>query len=244
MSNVAADQIAPINKDLANLLKRVNTIYIITGGKTPNKKNKNISDSTKIQLKLDNINKIKDIFDKNIYTPDSRTYIQLKYQLKNELLDVAQLLQSSKDIDPSIISEAQQHIPKQHTPKNLGITTDDLISGKMTNMKQEEITEHHQIMLNEIDNEEKVQDEIIDNISNLVQDLLKYAHNIGDEIQTQNQIIDDVIQKTDNVTIKIEGANERLLIINKINNNSSKYISYIICLIILGVLLYVFSKYI
>jgi hypothetical protein len=120
------------------------------------------------------------------------------------------------------------------TDYHIGPSTTDVISGSYNPKRQERITgQQHQTMI-EIKEEEKVQDEILDAIGVKIEEVKHIALTIGDNVQAQNEVLNNLNGKTEIVTGKLERANDRMHDIQKkISSNSGKLCSYIVCLVIL-----------
>lgn len=249
------NQINAINPELAKLINKVEVIYLVTGGKSvDNKITKNLSNYDKIKqelkIQINNIIGIQERLDSGLYNSDSREYIGMKNTLRTEhkilsknILIFRDKIKDNREPDEieeqnEIITQVNQILPKYKN--NLSSdeyktnTIDDLISGALMGKNQEVITTAQQEMMNEIDNESKIQDKILDDASNTLEDLKYLSYNIKDTITAQNVIIEIALDKTDKTSNVLSNTTDRTKgLLKKLNSNSSKICSYIICIVIL-----------
>ena len=146
-----------------------------------------------------------------------------------------------------LLADARTIIPTIAQPKEtkIGYTTDDMISGKYKEKKQEPLTEQHQVVLTEIHDEEKKQDAILTDMSNALDGLQHVAITIKDTLDVQNVILEDATAKTEKVTEHLENANDRMVNLHKkLNSKSGKLCTYIICIVILlGLLSVLYNQF-
>lgn len=120
------------------------------------------------------------------------------------------------------------------TDYHVGPLTTDVISGRYNPKRQEIITGQQQQIIVDIKEEENIQDKILDEIGVKIEEVKHIALTIGDNVQAQNEILDNLNGKTEVVTGKLERVNDRMHDIHKkINSCSGKICSYIVCTVIL-----------
>jgi hypothetical protein len=251
------NQINGVNPELAQLLGKVEVIHLVTGGtvvKKPHGKKQSKYSITKqeIRAKISNIEGIQERLESGLYSQDSKEYIGMKNTLRGEYTqlsnDIVKFTDLSKDnTEPKEVEEQQEIISqvKNIIPKYKQITirdektyptntVDDLMSGKLAKRNQEAITSAQHQMLTEIDDETKIQDDVLNSISISLEDLKNLANTINDTVSTQNEILKNTIEKTDHTTIIISDAADRTKdLVKKINSKSGKICTYIVCVVIL-----------
>jgi hypothetical protein len=262
------NEINVVNPELANLISKAEVIHLITGGKIVNRSDKKKLSNYKmlkeeIKAKIDNINNINERLESGLYDKDSRDYISMKNTLRSEYTLLSDSLdkfknesKKSKNSDPIEVKEQEEIyiqvkniIPKHRQsiqnkdhegPIN---TIEDLLSGKLTRQKQEQITSSQQEIIIEIDNETKIQDDILDIMSKNVENLDYLAKSINDTVQTQNEIIENTIAKTKNADTMVSNVGIKTKnLVKKINSKSSKICTYIICIaILLALVLFLYN---
>lgn len=251
------NEINAVNPELASLINKVEVIHLVTGGKVVKKvhgKKQSKYDTIKqeIKAKIYNITGIQERLESGLYSTDSRDYIAMKNTLRGEYTqlsdDIVKFTNQSKDnTDPEEIEEQQEIIAqvKNIIPKYKQITAqddytgpsntvDDLLSGKLARQKQEAITGAQQEMLTEINNETKIQDDILDDMSRSLEDLRQLANTINDTVSAQNVILDVAIDKAEHTTVMVTNAADRTKdLVKKINSKSGKLCTYVVCIVIL-----------
>jgi hypothetical protein len=249
-----------INYELNVLLNKVKTIYIITGGeKYKEDEFHKLSkyDQKKVKLNL-RIRNIEDLQNTLVESKDNLSIesIRLKNSLRYELMDLKKdicefsddkIYHEIKDDEEikQTIEYAIKLLSVSPSKKDIidsncfTISIDDVISGKYNGneLSRESITCSQQIVINEIDEEKKIQDNILDQMECNLQTLYNTTTQIHDEIKFQNEILTDTIQKTDTTNLQLENTNDNMSRIQKkINSKSGKLCSYIICTVILLIL--------
>ena len=84
----------------------------------------------------------------------------------------------------------------------------------------------------------KEQDDLLDGLSGALDGLMATTRGINDELDLQNAMLEELETKVDKTQSTLDGVNSRMDDALKIvNSKSSKFCSYVICLIVLlGVL--------
>jgi hypothetical protein len=90
------------------------------------------------------------------------------------------------------------------------MTADEVISGAARNVRREKVTAAQQQVLLEINEEQKVQDELLDMMSGTLENLKQLAHTIHDEVEMQNKVLDDTIEKVDKTSQQLDRVNDRM----------------------------------
>jgi hypothetical protein len=90
------------------------------------------------------------------------------------------------------------------------MTADEVISGAAKNVRREKVTAAQQQVLVEINEEQKAQDELLDMMSGSLENLKQLAHTIRDEVEMQNKVLDDTIDKVDKTSQQLERVNDRM----------------------------------
>ena len=251
------NQINVVNPELAKLINKAEVIRLVTGGKVVKKSNgRKISKYTtikeEIKAKIYNITNIQERLGSELYSADSRDYIALKNTLRGEYTQLSHDIvkftdQSKNNTDPGELEEQKEivaqvknilpkykQIVKQNEYHDVSNTVDNLLSGKLGRQKQEVITDAQQEMLNEIDNETKNQDDILDEMSKSLEDLKHLANTINDTVSAQNVILEVAIDKAEHTTTTVTNvAGKTGDLLKKINSKSGILCGYIICIIIL-----------
>ena len=91
-----------------------------------------------------------------------------------------------------------------------GTTLHAFMSGATRKQRQEEITGEHKMMMEGILEEEKVQDDILVEMSVALDQLKRVAVDIGDALEASNRILDDATEKVDKTAEKLDSANARM----------------------------------
>jgi hypothetical protein len=292
------NQISKVNPELSTLLSKVEVIYLSTGGKVKKQLFEKKSDGyslvkNDINLKISNVDKIKDYLDSGIYPVDSKEYIGMKNALRDnysglkkdveKLIELSKKKKKSKKVKGNQINgkikvnetnesnesnESNEQTEEQTETKelvelitrvnnilpahrkiadNVGktnfSTTDDLLSGALTNKRSEKITQLQQEIIVEINGEQQEQDKLLDLMSKSLENLTNLSNEISTTLQTQNLLIEDTIGKTDLTNNQVEKLNVSTEgIFKKINSSSAKLFTYIFCLSILSVLVIIAIK--
>lgn len=246
-----------MSAELESLVRKVKVIHTVTGGtEKPSQRKKTTIDSMQHDL-VDHLRNAEELEEKMKLEPDkSYSQIRFKHQLRAErhaiaknIQDLDAFLKKTKKVDDtvrqnvmSIISQAKEQLPidPQHYAAK-GTTLDELIAGKYT--KREQTTYAQQKQIDEIHDEHKIQDQLLDEMEKAAETLKRTAENIGDELQKSNVIINNALSKTTSANVKIEKVIERTDYIHKqIKSRSGKICMYLICVSFLAILLYIFMK--
>lgn len=103
---------------------------------------------------------------------------------------------------------------------------------------KEELTSDHKIMIQNINNETKTQDNILAEIEIGVDELYRKALDIGDELQLQEKMLSDLDKKTDKTENNIDATNNRLNRISiEVNTNPMRFCCGAIIIVILLVIM-------
>lgn len=120
------------------------------------------------------------------------------------------------------------------------LTREQLESGKfrgagMRSAPEAALTTEQQAQLQAVRAEHAAQDAVLDEIDAGLDALKEMAEKIGEELQLQNRMIEDVGVKTDKAQDKLDAVNDRAKdVIRKMNDKSSRICLYLICFAILG----------
>ena len=92
-----------VNPELGGLIKRAETVHLITGGKQVSKqKSKKLPEYESLRLEInsrvENIQKLQENIDSGIYDKDSRNYIAMKNRLRGEYTDLASNVSKFKEV--------------------------------------------------------------------------------------------------------------------------------------------------
>lgn len=97
------------------------------------------------------------------------------------------------------------------------------------------LTSEQQLQLQAVRAEHAAQDAVLDEIDAGLDALKEMAEKIGEELQLQDRMIEDVGVKTDKAQDKLDAVNDRTKdVIRKMNDKSSRICLYLICFAILG----------
>ena len=109
---------------------------------------------------------------------------------------------------------------------------------------KETLTSEHLVQIEQIEDEYKMQNVILTELSTGLDSLHEIALQMNDELELQNEILMDLDKKTDKSQSKLYGVNERVQNVIKIfnGNQSSKICMYIVCLLLLLLIGYGFYK--
>lgn len=121
------------------------------------------------------------------------------------------------------------------------VTTDDLMGDgpiRGMNRRQEAVTSQQQVVIDSIHAEQKVQDDILDQMDSVLVGLKHQAQAMHDEVERQNKAIDDVLDKAEDTADQLDVVNIRMKeTLKKLNSKGTMFCAYITCfLILLGVL--------
>lgn len=120
------------------------------------------------------------------------------------------------------------------------MTREQLESGKyrgagMRAAPEAALTTEQQAQLQAVRAEHAAQDAVLDEIDAGLDALKDMAEKIGEELQLQDRMIEDVGVKTDKAQDKLDAVNERTKdVLRKMNDKSSRICLYLICFAILG----------
>jgi len=121
------------------------------------------------------------------------------------------------------------------------LTKEALISGTFAGagmkLEREALSGENQQQLEQIRAEVRDQDAILDEISAGLDDLKDAADKIGDELQAQEKMLEDLERKTDKTQAKMDKVNDKSKeALAMLNDKSTNCCIYLICLAILGAL--------
>jgi len=251
-------------KDLQKQINRVEAIRLITGGvKVEPKKPINYNDYYSIKAHIySNISYLDDL----TKLIDSKKFDKLKeieYRNKKRAI-----INEIKDNMEKLIEIYNKQKNKNEEIKQDGIITNDDIHKKMNGIlknpiletkidfksnnsyvipiqsKKEPLTSEHLVQMEQIDDEYKLQDVILSEMSTGLDSLNELALQMNDELEIQNKMLIELDNKTDKSQGKLDRVNERVQDAIKIlnSNRSSKICMYVICLILLLLICYGFYE--
>eukprot|EP01138_Halocafeteria_seosinensis_P014145 gb/GECG01014443.1/.p1 GENE.gb/GECG01014443.1/~~gb/GECG01014443.1/.p1 ORF type:complete len:296 (+),score=65.72 gb/GECG01014443.1/:1-888(+) len=126
-----------------------------------------------------------------------------------------------------------------------GSNLQDLMSGNLPQRRvvQEEMSQEQEMKLQGIQREQQEQDDLLDQISESLDQLKETTLDINDELDKQAVMLDEAEQKVDSAQDKMDKVNDRMNEALKIaNSKSTQFCVYIICaVVLLGVLGVLFS---
>jgi hypothetical protein len=140
-------------------------------------------------------------------------------------------LAARKEVLESVVGEFHHayKLAKGHThnsaEENLGglaghkvLGMEDLKRGSFAGAgiktRKQELTGEQRQVLQEIQGVTKEQDQVLDEISGVIDELKNLAENMQDELQKQNKMLNDLEEKTDKVQTKLDGVNDRLVLLS------------------------------
>jgi hypothetical protein len=247
--------ISVVNPELATLISKVQVVHLLTGGQVVSQPiGEKISKYEKIKLqiksRLDNIDQIQSRLSSGLYDVNSKDYISMKNTLRTEfqmlVSNIEEFNTRSKShtsdeeikIQKEIIVQANSILPAHKKflnseSKPSTTTVDDIIAGVHIK-KQKPITGLQLEVISEINQEQKIQDELLDDISASLHNLRQIAINATDLLQYQNEKISVVIDKTDKTSGQLDVITEKTSnVLTRINSRSGKICAYIFCLFLL-----------
>lgn len=118
-------------------------------------------------------------------------------------------------------------------------------AGAGMKMEREALSGENMAQLEAIRSERAEQEGIIDEIGKTVDELKDLAERMGDELQLQEKMLEDLDAKTDKAQSKLDKVNESAKdVLSKLNDKSTNCCIYLICLAILGAMAVIVFRFV
>jgi t-SNARE complex subunit (syntaxin) len=107
-------------------------------------------------------------------------------------------------------------------------------------IRQEAMTSEHQEQLQLIHAQTDEQNQILGEMDTVLSDILEMAERMGDELDLQNKMLENMDDKTEKVQGKLDKVNERMDDIKR--KNTRPICCYLLCFLILGIITFTLVK--